>query len=161
MQNNKDLVRSFSAIYKNVYRNKEIHRNTLKKAVLLSGKVGSQTKFNEVFNSLLESKKLKIEKEIVSVNPNAIQVAVLQKECDEYYIITPYSKRHYAVPKNVAVGYKVGDLLDVIIEKIDNQKEVFILGKSEKRINREEQFMAENTAVSTPPTKKIRFWAGL
>lgn len=131
-----EKFQSVTAILKTVYKNQNseggIHRNVLKKQLLASGKITSKTKVTPLIEGLIALDKLQINKEMISLNPSILQVGLLQKENDGYYIVMPHSKTHFPVSRSVAAGYKAGDILDVIVEFYNEKPMVVILGKSQK-----------------------------
>lgn len=136
---NEKLVNETSAIYRYVFDNPKVHRNILRKQMLNKGKIASKEKFTRTLESLIALGKLTMEGELVSLNPKLMNVGVLQKSGNDYYIVTPNSKKHYSVNKYVAAGYNVGDVLDLIIEYSGKDTEVVILGKSKKEFVSSEQ----------------------
>ena len=144
MENKEQLMRDISAIYKFIYENKQIHRNTLKKK-LLQSKIPSQKRFAAAFEVLAKEGKIKLDKECVSVNEANISVGVLQLCDDEYYVVLSNSSKKQKISKSVAAGYHVGDVLDVIVDKKNNS--ATILGKSKKHIS---QTAKHTSKVSKP-----------
>lgn len=129
-----ELFQSITSISKCVYENKSIHKNVLKKTLLNKGKVHSKNKFFMAFDYLSKLKIINVEKEMVSLNPSSIEIGVLQKENNDFFVVTPKSKKHFKVNRSVASGYKVGDLVDIIIPQADNTNQVIILGKNSKKV---------------------------
>lgn len=133
------MLQNISAIYRFAYQNAGTHKNTLRKKLMLKGKVGSKNKFNDAFNALVSSKRLVVDKEKVYVNPELVSLGIVQKAGDEAYIVTPKTNKHFQIHKSVASGYKNGDLVDVVIEQIDGKKQAIVLGKSEKPLEQEKE----------------------
>lgn len=133
------MLQNISAIYRFAYQNAGAHKNTLRKKLMLKGKVGSKNKFNDAFNALVSSKRLVVDKEKVYVNPELVSLGIVQKAGDEAYIVTPKTNKHFQIHKSVASGYKNGDLVDVVIEQIDGKKQAIVLGKSEKPLEQEKE----------------------
>lgn len=148
MQSDKDLLQSISAIYKYAFANQPVHRNTMRNKLLQTGKVKSQAKFSEALNYLLSAGKLTMEKELVSVSPKVLQLGVMQKKGDEFYVVTPKSNKHFKIHKSIASGYKSGDLLEIIIEKVNGEAGLVILGKSKRKFevenNKQEKASVED-----------------
>ena len=150
MQSDKDLLQSISAIYKYAFANQPVHRNTMRNKLLQMGKVKSQAKFSEALNYLLSVGKLTMEREQVSINPKLPELGVFQSKGNEFYVVTPKSNKHYKVHKSVASGYRSGDLLEIIIEKVNDEAGLIILGRSKRKIdnvkaeNREQTFVSED-----------------
>lgn len=138
MSFDKEILQGTSSIYRQVYKNPGIHKNTLRKNLLTSGKISSKAKFNSLFEGLVQLGKLTLNKESVSLNQSLIQVGILQKEGNDYFIVTTNSKNHFPVSTSVAAGYSTGDVLDVIIDYHGKNSEVVILGKSEKEFKNAE-----------------------
>ena len=128
-----EMLKSISAIYKFIRENPNSHRNTLRKQLLTKGKISSKEKFNKAFEGLVALGRIKVDKEIVSLNEDIVDIGVLQKSGDDFFIVSPNSKKHLKISKSVAAGYKPGDVLDIIVEQ-GKEKETIILGKSEKKI---------------------------
>ena len=145
-----------AAILKMVYKSQStgggIHRNTLKKQLLASGKISSKTKITPLIEGLIALGKLRIDKEIVSLEPSQLQVGSLQKENDNFYIVTPSSKKRFPISKGVASGYKPGDILDIIIDYQNGKPEVIIMGKSRKEFIQNSTTHKEFTAKDQKPT---------
>lgn len=129
-----DFIKGMSAIYKFVFENKTVHRNILRKQMLNKGKIASKEKFNKIVEGLIALDKLRINREEISLNPDIVSVGVLQKNGNNFYVVTPKSKKSYKVEKSVAMGYKVGDLLDVALEFSGKEYIAIPFGKSTKKI---------------------------
>ena len=136
-----EMLQAITTIYKIVYENPGIHRNTIRKKILAKGAISSKEKFSKIFESLLALGKISMDKELVTLSPQSLKVGVLQKERDSAYIVTPNSKKHYKVSKSVSAGYKSGDLLDIVIEYSGAECSVIILGRSQRVFS-----SAENSA---------------
>lgn len=128
MAYNEEMNNDKSVVFKCVYENPQTHRNAIRKKLLLKGKISSKQKFAIALDSLLTSGALIMDKEIVSVNPGVVKLALLQKNDSEAYVVLPNSKKHYLVDKSVAEGYKSGEVVDVIL---DNKGKVIVLGKND------------------------------
>lgn len=148
MSFSKQQLQNMAAVYKYVFENPSVHRNVLRKALLNKGKIASKEKFFQTLEGLIALDKVKLEKENVSLNPDIIKVGVLQKEGNDFYVVTPNSKRHLPVDRSVAAGYKSGDVLDIVVEYEKQQPLVIVLGKSQKTANN--KIAVEHTAA-TPP----------
>ena len=139
---NEETFQSISSIYRCVYQNQEIHRNALRKQLTSKGKI-SASKFPTLLESLIALGKIKIDKEMMSLNPSIMQVGILQKNGNDFYVVTPNSKKHYKVSKSVASGYKTGDILDVVIEYSEKEAQTVVLGRSSR------EFVQENEKTKT------------
>lgn len=154
MQSDKDLLQSISAIYKYAFANQPVHRNTMRNKLLQMGKVKSQAKFSEALNYLLSAGKLTMEREQVSINSKLPEIGVFQSKGNEFYVVTPKSNKHYKVHKSVASGYRSGDLLEIIIEKVNDEAGLIILGKSKRKIDNVKVENREQTVVSEDNEEK-------
>lgn len=140
---NEETIQSISSIYRCVYQNQEIHRNALRKQLTSKGKI-SASKFPALLESLVALGKIKIDKEMVSLNPSLTQVGILQKNGNDFYVVTPNSKKHFKISKSVASGYKTGDILDVVIEHSEKESQAIVLGRSSR------EFVQENAKTKSP-----------
>lgn len=149
-----ELFDDASAIYKFVYENPNVHRNTVRKKLVQHGRVSAKF-FSAIFDSLISSRKLVMEKELVSVNPNFVELAIFQKSDDDAFILTPSSKKKYKISKSVGAGYKSGDLLDVIIEKDSSGKKgaIIILGRADRESEKQD-FSAIQEDNNNEPKKE-------
>ncbi len=134
MPHNDEVIKAKSAIYKFVFSNKLVHRNVLRKKLLMLGKVHSKSKFYQALEELISSGKICMHKENVFIPDNVVVLGALQREGDNFYVVTQNSNKHYQIDKNVAAGYKSGDILNIILEKNNNSEEAIILGKSDKEL---------------------------
>ncbi len=150
MSNTNEMLQYIGAIYKYLSKNPTVHRNTMRKDLLQKGKFPSKEKFTRVLESLIALGKVAIDKENVSLNPDLLSFAVLQKKGDEFYVVTPDSKKHYTVDKSVAAGYNTGDLLDIVVEHNGKNADVIVLGKSQRTQTEPE------TIKETPKSSRVR-----
>lgn len=127
MDEQKKLIQS---IFKYVYQNPAIHKNTVRKKLLQNGKASSKGKFFIALDKLISCGHLIVEKENLKVNPNLISPAIFQKKGEECFVVTNKSNKHYPISKSEASGYKSGDILDVIVNSGETDM-VFVLGKSQ------------------------------
>lgn len=134
MSNTNEMLRYVEAIYKYLSKNPNVHRNTMRKDLLQKGKFPSKEKFARTLESLIALGKVVADKENISMNPDLLSLAVLQKKGDEFFVVTPNSKKHYVVDKSVAAGYSAGDLLDVVIEHNGKEANALIMGKSQREL---------------------------
>ncbi|MBO5344826.1 MAG: hypothetical protein J6A51_02910, partial [Clostridia bacterium] len=149
---NEENFQNISSIYRYVYQNQEIHRNTLRKQLTSKGKI-SASKFPALLESLIALGKIKIDKEMVSLSPSIMQVGILQKNGNDFYVVTPNSKKHYQVPKSVAAGYKTGDILDVVIEHAGKDTQTVVLGRSSKEfVQKQEKKPVQKQEKTSQPT---------
>lgn len=137
---NKEDLQGVSAIYRYVAKNQKesgVHRNTLKKELTTGGKaVLSKTKITPILDELISGGKLKLNREMISLEPSALQVGILQKDGNGFYVVTPESRKHLPVEKSVASGYKLGDILDVVVDFYEGKPVVTVLGKSKKEFEK-------------------------
>lgn len=143
-----EMMQIMTAIYKFVVENPAVHRNIIRKKLLMKGKVSSKEKFSKALEGLIALDKLKMEKELVSINPNILDLGLLQKEGDEFYVVTPNSNKKMKIDKRIAAGYKVGDLLDIVVEHNGGHRTAIVIGKSQKT-----EFPQKQTKTSKPETK--------
>ena len=127
-----EMLQSIGAIYKFAFENPNTHRNVMRKTLLNKGKISSKEKFSRALEGLIALGRVSIDRENISINPSIVEVGVLQKDGNEFYVVTPNSKKHFKVNKSVASGYKPGDLLEIVIEHNGKDKEVFVLSKSKR-----------------------------
>ena len=100
--------------------------------MLAKGKISSKDKFYKAVNELVETGKLIISKENFYLNTDLVNVGLLQTAGKNFYI-TPYkSNEKIFIDRSIASGYHNNDVLDILIEENDNQKDIVILGKSIK-----------------------------
>jgi exoribonuclease R len=131
-----EMLQSIGAIYKYAFENPNTHRNTMRKYLLSKGKVSSKEKFSKALEGLIALGRLSIDKENISINPSIVDVGVLQKDNNDFYVVTPNSKKHFKVSKGIAQGYKTGDLLEIVIENNGKSEQVFVLGKSQREFEK-------------------------
>lgn len=129
-----EMLQSIGAIYKYAFENPNTHRNIMRKYLLSKGKISSKEKFSRALEGLIALGRLSVEKENISINPSIVEVGVLQKDDNGFYVVTPNSKKHFKVSKGIAQGYKSGDLLEIVIEHNGKDQQVFVLGKSQREI---------------------------
>lgn len=148
-----EMIRNISAIYKFAFENPKVHRNVMRKALLNKGKISSKEKFSRTLESLIALGKVTIEGEMISINPDIVKLGVLQRDGNDFYVVTPNSNKHYKVDRSVAAGYKSGDILDFVIEYSGKNQSVFVLGKSTKEITMQTKQVpneSEKVPVETP-----------
>ena len=129
-----EMMLYISAIYKYLSKNPNVHRNTMRKDLLQKGKFPSKEKFARTLESLIVLGKVILNGEKVSINPDLLSLAVLQKNDDDFYLVTPNSKKHYKVDKRIAAGYSAGDILDIVIEYSGKTANALIMGKSQREM---------------------------
>lgn len=147
-----ELIKGMSAIYKFVYENPNVHRNTLRKQMINKGKIASKEKFSRILEGLIALDKLKISGELVFINPEFVNVGVFQKSGDGGYIVTPKSNKHFGVSKSVAAGFNSGDVVDLVIEFSGKEARPIILGKSKKEKSELEE---QKKIVKKPTVSKL------
>ena len=132
MPHQEEMMQGLSAIFKFVFENKTVHRNVLRKKLLFKGKVASKEKFSKLLESLVSAGYLIMNKEDVSINPDILNVGVLQQKGDEFYIVAANRKKHVKIDSSLVSNYKVGDVLDIVAHKFGGVKGVVVLGKSQR-----------------------------
>ncbi len=110
-----------------------------------------------MLESLIALGMLHQDKEMISINPSIVQVGLFQKEKDNFYIITPNSNKRFPVSKSVAAGYKIGDVLDVVIDFRSKKPEVIILGKSQKEFNQQNSSNSKSHSKRNLPKNHKEF----
>lgn len=151
-----EKLQGISLIYRYVYKNQGVHRNTLRNELLKNGKISSKAKFASLLEGLIALGKIKLEKENVYLDSSILQVGLLQKEGNDFYVVTPTSKKHIPVDRRVAAGYKPGDVLDIVIDYYGKDAEVVILGKSQKEFHLAEPHK-KASPKSTPQAPQTKF----
>ena len=136
MLDTNEVLKYNGAVYKYLFKNPKVHKNTLKKELVQKGKFPSKDKCSKVIESLIALGKIVVDKENVSLNPDLLNLGVLQKKGNNFYLVTPNSNKTYAVSNSVAAGYTVGDILEIVIEHNGKQSDAVILGKSQREIKR-------------------------
>ena len=131
-----EMLKYHGAVYKYLFKNPKVHKNTLKKELVQKGKFPSKEKCSKIVESLIALGKIVVDKENVSLNPDLLSIAVLQKKGNDFYLVTPNSNKVYAVSNSIAAGYTVGDILEIVIEYNGKQSNAVILGKSQREIKR-------------------------
>lgn len=114
MDEKTQLLHDISAIYKFIYQNQGTHRNILRKK-LLQSQIPSQKRFSTAFQFLIDSGKISMERELVTLSTSHITTGRLQKYDDEYVAVIPQLKKKLPISKSIASGYNVGDLIDMVI----------------------------------------------
>lgn len=143
-------MHDISQILRGIYKNQTeggIHRNTLRKQLVSSGKFSSKAEFDRFLEGLIALGKVKADRDMISLDPKTIEVGLLQKINEEYYISTPSRREHLPTSKAVAAGYKPGDVLDISIEYMGKKPQAIILGRSQKVLD-------PSAFIKSKPTKK-------
>lgn len=131
MELDNEKMQAIARIYRYLHKNKVVHRNTLRKE-LTTSKTISKEKFSALLEGLIALGKVKLDGEIASLNSDILQTGLLQKDGNGYFVITPTSRKHLPVERNIATNYNVGDLLDVVVDFYNKKPIVTVLGKSTK-----------------------------
>ena len=150
-----EKLQGISLIYRYVYKNQGVHRNTLRNELLKNGKISSKAKFASLLEGLIALGKIRLEKENVYLDTQTMQIGLLQKEGNNFFVVTPTSKKHIPVNRSVAAGYKPGDVLDVIIDYYGKDAEVVVLGKSQKEFQRNSP-QKQTTKLAPSPTETVQ-----
>ncbi len=132
MLTNDELFKIHKYIYKFIFLNGTTHRNIIRKKLIMRGKVRNKSKFFESLDGLLSSGCLKMDKEMVSINPEIIKYGIIKKERKGCFIVEANSNRRYKVERNDVAGYKNGEVIEIVVEKVNNKLEAVVLGKTEK-----------------------------
>ena len=80
MSDQEQLIKSVGTVYRFVFGNVSIHKNTLRKKVTTKGI--SKNRFYQAIDKLIASKGLLKDKDNLSINPAIIKTGILQKEGD-------------------------------------------------------------------------------
>lgn len=158
MAYDEEMLKSIAAIYKFVFANPGVHKNTVRKQLLTKGKISSKEKFNRAFEGLVALGRIKVDKEIVSLNESIMDIGVLQKSGDDFFVVTPNSNKHLKVSRSVAAGYKPGDILDIVIE-YGAQREVIILGKSAREFGAKTESKSKAKSKPAESVQNVQFSA--
>lgn len=165
MELENERIKDISLIYRYIYKNQKggsIHRNTLKKELIKSGKFSSKAKFSSILESLVALGSIEMDGEFVKLNPNIIKTCTLQKDGNGYFITTNVSRKHLPVDKSVATSFGLGEPLDVIVEFHDKKPSVTVLGRGKeivlesKRAKTQPQKNNEHVLEKTKPERPLR-----
>lgn len=137
MVSEKEKFKDITMVFRTIYKNSEdggvaIHRNTLKNLLLKKGKVPSKARFMETLETMVNSGAVKVDREHVSLAKDVFQTGVLQKEKSKYFVVvlTNGGSKRIPVDKREASGYRPGEVLDVVVSKLENEKRGIILGRN-------------------------------
>ena len=147
-----EMLQNIGTICRYLYKNPNSHKNTIRKELVgkgKKGKIASKEKFAKTLESLIALGFISSDREIVSLCPDMLKTGILNKQGNDYFIVTPSSKKHLKVNKSVASGFSAGDILDFFIERNGNQEEVVVLGRSKKELT-----VNEPAKEQTPPKQK-------
>ena len=142
---NSKQLQCISAIFKYAYHNPGEHRNVMRKTLLNKGKIASKEKFFKTFEGLVAMGTLVLSKENVVLNPEIVGLGVLQKDGNDFYVVTPNSKKRFPLDSSIAAGYKSGDVLDIIVMPFGGNQTVVVLGKSQKTLTKQPQEKEQKT----------------
>jgi len=156
MHHNDDLLKEKSVIYKYLAQNPLTHRNVLRKKLLAQGKISSKNKFSLALNELIALGKVSMIKENVFINENVAILGVIQRNGDDFYVVTQNSNKYYPIDKNVAAGYKSGDVINVVLEDGNGKKEAIILGKTDKQFEQKMKVGGGENLDNYPQTPKAK-----
>lgn len=90
-----EMLQSIGAIYKYAFENPNTHRNTMRKYLLQKGKVVSKEKFSKALEGLIALGRITVDKENISLNQSIVEVGVLQRDNNDFYLVTPNSKKTF------------------------------------------------------------------
>ncbi len=134
---NEQQIKSLTAIYKFAYNNPDTHRNTMRKSLLNKGKIPTKEVFAHELESLLALGTLTQDKENISLNPQIMQVGLMQKSGNDCFVVTPGSNKKLHIDRSVAAGYNSGELVDMIVVGNGKNSQVIVLGRSQKQAEKE------------------------
>ena len=135
MIKNEDMFQNKASIYKFAFESQKVHRNVMRKKLVGKGKIASKNKFAATLDQMIKEGVLVQVGEEVSVNPDVVKIGAVQKNGEEYHVVTPGTKKRFKINKSVASGYRSGDVVDVVFEKFGEETRAIILGKSKKEYN--------------------------
>lgn len=141
-----EMLQNIAAICKYLYKNQNSHKNIVRKELVGKGKIATKEKFAKTLESLIALGKVNIEKDNVSLCPDFVKTGVMQKQGNDFFVVTPNSKKHYKISKSVASGFSVGDILDFMIEINGTNQEIVVLGRNKTEL--------ENTHFELQEKKK-------
>ena len=142
-----EMLQNIAAICKYLHKNPNTHKNTMRKDLVGKGKIATKEKFSKTLESLIALGKVSTSKENVSLCHDFVNTGVMQKQGNEFFIVTPNSKKHFKVNKSVASGFSVGDFIDFMIENNGKEQEIIVLGRSRNEF--------ENSHQSSTQTPKV------
>ncbi len=173
MVSNKEMLQDMAMVYRMIYKNSEngsLHRNTLKNLLLKKGKVQSKTRFMSALENLVKQGDVKVDHENVSLNPQKVKQGVLKKGKDKFFVnLAEAPNKNIPVDKRDAMGYRPGDLVDVVFANVDGMKNTVLLGRSSKQLDfvqaenkqkEEKQISNQENKQKAPisePEKEIKF----
>ena len=97
-----EIMQSISAICKYLYKNPNSHKNTVRKELVGKNKISNKEKFSKVLESLIALGKISIDKNNVSLSPEFIKTGVLQKQGNEFFIISQNLNKQLKINKSIA-----------------------------------------------------------
>lgn len=150
MELDKESAKGLRAIYQYILKNGTVHKNVLKKEIILKAKI-SEAKFKNLLASLVKYQKISIKGEMVAVNPSILKVGILQKKKDEFFISLKNSNKIYKISNSNASGYMVGDFLDVVIEQNGKDASAVIVRK-----NTNSATIKEKIKSNIPPKNYVK-----
>ena len=141
-----EMLQSIAAICKYLYKNPNSHKNTVRKELVGKGKIATKEKFAKTLESLIALGKVSVEKDNVSLCHDFVKTGVMQKKGNDFFVVSPDSKKHYKISKSVASGFSAGDILDFMLEINGTNQEIVVLGRNKTEL--------ENTHSSFQEKKK-------
>lgn len=132
-ENKKDISQIYRYLYK-LQKSGKIHRNTLKKELINSGKFSSKARFSTILESLIALGTVQADGEYVSLNPSIIQTGVLQQDGNGFFVTTNKSRKHLPVDKSIAAGFGLGEPLEIVVEFNDKKPIVTVLGRGKELV---------------------------
>ncbi len=148
-----DIVKGTGAICKYIYKHPNTHKNIVRKELIKAGKFKNNAEFDRLLTSLIAIGKVKMgTREQISLNQEISQTGIIQKQGEDFYIVTPASNKHIKLRKSIVSGYEVGDIVDILVEHSGREKDVFILGKSQNAFVR--KYYEEQLSLSRPKLSK-------
>ena len=122
------------AICRYLYKNPNIHKYTLVNEVVREGKKKdfqiTRADVSKALESLIALEKIQVSKDNVKLSSDFIKTGILQKNGDNFYLISPGSDKHIKINKSIAQGYEVDDIIDYMIERSENEQRVVVLGRN-------------------------------
>ena len=125
-----EMLQSIAAICKYLYKNPNSHKNTVRKELVGKGKIATKEKFAKTLESLIALGKVSVETDNVSLCHDFVKTGVMQKKGNDFFVVSPDSKKHYKVSKSVASCFSAGVILDFMLEINGTNQEIVVLGRN-------------------------------
>lgn len=128
------ILSNVVAICRYLYKNPNVHKNTLRNDIVREGKKKdihiTKENVSRALESLIALEKILVENDHIRLSQDFIKTGVLQKKGDSFYLISPGSDKHIKINKSIAQGYEVDDVLDYMIERQGKEQRIVVLGRN-------------------------------